>query len=268
MDGKPKTIDEYLAAVSDDQRAALEKIRKTIRAAAPQAEECINYGIAAFRLHGKSLVGFGASAKHCSFYPMNGSTVAAFQNELQNYETSKGAIQFPATKPLPAALVRKLVKARIAEIEGLLGQGKSPKAVAAKRGVKAVADGSRTEPAVAAFLRDLEHPLKRDFEAVRKIILGVSPEIREGIKWNSVSFRTTEFFATLNLRARDSVQLIFHKGAKVRDNSTNGIQIPDPAGLIKWLAKERCLVTLGVGKEIRAKRAALESIIREWIRSG
>ena len=118
MAGKPKTIDEYLAALSDEQRTGLEKLRKSVRAAAPQAEECISYGIAAFRFNGKPLVGFGASAKHCSFYPMNGSTVAAFQDELKNYDTSKGTIRFPAAKPLPAALVRKLVKARIAENGG------------------------------------------------------------------------------------------------------------------------------------------------------
>ena len=118
MGGKPKTIDQYLAALNDDQRAALEKLRKTIRAAAPQAEECISYGLAAFRLNGKPLVGFGASAKHCAFYPMNGSTVAAFQDELKNYDTSKGTIRFPTAKPLPAALVRKLVKARIVENGG------------------------------------------------------------------------------------------------------------------------------------------------------
>ncbi len=118
MGSKLKTIDEYLTAVSDDQRAALEKLRKTIRAAVPRAEECINYGVAAFRLDGKVLVGFGASAKHCSFYPMNGSTVAAFQDELKNYETTKGSIHFQPAKPLPATLVRKLIKARIAEFGG------------------------------------------------------------------------------------------------------------------------------------------------------
>lgn len=116
MAAKPKTIDEYLAAVSDDQRAALEKLRKTIRATVPQAEECINYGVAAFRLNGKALVGFGASAKHCSFYPMSGSTVTAHQDELKDYKTTKGSIHFQPNNPLPAALVRKLVKARIAEI--------------------------------------------------------------------------------------------------------------------------------------------------------
>jgi uncharacterized protein YdhG (YjbR/CyaY superfamily) len=107
MAGKPRTIDEYLAAVSDDQRAALEKLRKTIRAAAPSAEECISYQLAAFRLGGRPLVAFGATAGHCAFYPMSGSTVAAHKDELKGYETSKGTIRFQATKPLPASLVKK-----------------------------------------------------------------------------------------------------------------------------------------------------------------
>jgi uncharacterized protein YdhG (YjbR/CyaY superfamily) len=112
---KPRTIDDYLAACSDDKRAALEKLRKTIRAAAPKAEECISYHIPAFRLNGKLLVGFGAASKHCSFYPMSSATVAAHKQALKEYNTSKGTIRFEPDKPLPAALVRKLVKARIAE---------------------------------------------------------------------------------------------------------------------------------------------------------
>lgn len=70
----------------------------------------------------------------------------------------------------------------------------------------------------------------------------------------------------MNLRSRDQVQLVFHLGAKVRDNSTKGMQIRDPEGLIKWLAKERCLVTLDPGKGIQAMRAPLQAIVREWIR--
>jgi len=118
MNSKPKTIDEYLAGVSADQRAALETLRRTIRAVAPTAEECISYGLAAFRLNGRPLVAFGASANHCAFYPMNSTTVKAFQKQLKGFETSKGTIRFQADKPLPVALVRKLVKARIAENEG------------------------------------------------------------------------------------------------------------------------------------------------------
>ena len=112
---KPANIDEYLAVFSEDQRAALEKLRQTIRAAVPQAEECISYGLAAFRLNGKPLVGLGAAANHCAFYLMSGSIVAAHEDLLKDYDTSKGAIRFPAARPLPATLVKKLVKARIAE---------------------------------------------------------------------------------------------------------------------------------------------------------
>lgn len=115
---KVKTIDAYLALLGADQRAALEKLRKTIQAAAPKAEECISYGLAAFRLAGKALVAFGAGANHCAFYPMSSKTVKAHEEELKAYDTSKGTIRFSAEKPLPAALVRKLLKARIAENEG------------------------------------------------------------------------------------------------------------------------------------------------------
>jgi uncharacterized protein YdhG (YjbR/CyaY superfamily) len=111
---RPKTIDEYLAGVRDDQRAALQRLRKTIRSAAPKAEECISYSLPAFRLNGL-LVGFGATTNHCALYPMSASTVAAHKNDLKDFDTSKGTIRFQPDRPLPAALVRKLVKARIAE---------------------------------------------------------------------------------------------------------------------------------------------------------
>lgn len=114
---KAKTIDEYLAALSDDQRAALEKLRKTIRGAAPHAEECISYQLPAFRLNG-ILVAFGATENHCALYPMSASTVEAHKDELKDYDTSKGTIRFQPDKPLPVALVRKLIRARIAENRG------------------------------------------------------------------------------------------------------------------------------------------------------
>ena len=116
MAGKPKTIDEYLAALSDDKRAALEKLRKAIKAAAPGAEECISYQLPAFRFDGRVLVWFGAAANHCAFYP--GAVVEAHKEDLKNYDTSKGTVRFQADKPLPVALVRKLVKTRIAENAG------------------------------------------------------------------------------------------------------------------------------------------------------
>ena len=121
MARKPTTIDEYLAPLGDDQRAALEKLRRAIQAAAPKAAECISYQVPTFRLNGRGIASFGAAAKHCSFYP-GAFPIAAHKNALKNYDTSKGTIRFQPDKPLPAALVRKLVKARIAENEGRRGK--------------------------------------------------------------------------------------------------------------------------------------------------
>ena len=101
--------------VQPDQRAALEKLRQSILAVAPGAEECISYGIPAFRLNERSLVFFGAWANHCAFYPGSSAALKKFRNELRDFQASKGTIRFSTGEPLPAALVRKLVKARIAE---------------------------------------------------------------------------------------------------------------------------------------------------------
>ena len=111
---RPTTIDEYLATLSRAQRAALEKLRRAIKSVAPGAEECVSYGIPAFRFEGRMLVGFGARAGHGSFYPWSGTTVKAHRKELEGYETTPGAIHFRTDDPLPTALVRKLVRARIA----------------------------------------------------------------------------------------------------------------------------------------------------------
>ena len=233
MPGKPKTFDECLDEFSAEQRIVLEKLRKVIRAAVPEAEEGVSYGLAAFRLNGKPLAGLGASANHCAYFPMSGTVVDKLKSELTKYETSKGTIRFPIDKPMPATLVRKLLKARLAEIVD------SPSAGYAKK--KSPKSTSQTDQAVDEFLRDLDHPLKKEIESVRQIILGVSPDIREGIKWNSPSFRTTEWFATLNLRAKDGqerVWLILHLGAKVKDNA-KGMKIADPTGLLQWLGKDR-----------------------------
>ena len=114
MNAKPRTVDDYLARLSPAQRAALQKLRKAVQAAAPKAVECISYRIPAFRLDGKVLVWFGAATNHCSFYP-GAHPIKVLAEDLAGYATSKGTVRFPADRPLPAALVRKLVRARIAE---------------------------------------------------------------------------------------------------------------------------------------------------------
>ncbi len=112
----PKNIDEYLARVPEPARTALAKLRKTIRSAAPRATEVISYQVPAFR-QARMLVGFGATARHCALYVMSGTLLAQYQDELKRFDTSKGTIRFQAAAPLPATLVKKLVKARIAENE-------------------------------------------------------------------------------------------------------------------------------------------------------
>lgn len=114
MSRQYEAIDAYLALLSDDKRAALQKLRRAIKSAAPNAEECISYQMPAFRLDGRMLVWFGAATKHCALYP-GAYPLVALKAELTGYRTSKGTIRFEADKPLPDALVRKLVKARIAE---------------------------------------------------------------------------------------------------------------------------------------------------------
>ncbi len=114
--GVPKNTDEYLAKVPEPARTTLKKIRAVIRSVVPrETTETISYGIPAFK-HNGVLVWFAAFSKHCSLFP-TASVIEAFKNELKGYTISKGTIQFPVDKPLPATLVKRLVKARIAQNE-------------------------------------------------------------------------------------------------------------------------------------------------------
>ena len=111
-----KTVDEYLANVPPGQRTALRKLRKIIQAAAPKATEVISYQMPGYK-HGGYLVGFAAFKDHCSFF-VGTALVNAHKAELEGFDTTKGGIHFTPERPLPAALVRKIVKARIAQNEG------------------------------------------------------------------------------------------------------------------------------------------------------
>lgn len=111
---KPRTVRGYLASLSGENRTALNKLRKDILAAAPGAEECISYQMPAFRFGGRMLVWYGAWENHCALYP--GTSIEPFREELGRFDTgSKGTIRFQTDDPLPAILVRRLVKARIAQ---------------------------------------------------------------------------------------------------------------------------------------------------------
>lgn len=116
MKGNPATIDEYLAGVSDDKRrAALEDLRKKILSVIPDAEECISYRLPAFRLNGEVVAGFCATTKGCSYFPFSGSTLTTLSQYVADYDQTKGSLHFSPDRPLPMTLVRRLVRARIAE---------------------------------------------------------------------------------------------------------------------------------------------------------
>ena len=113
-------IDAYLARLPSATREALEALRRTIAAAASDAVEGIGYGVPAFKYRGRPLVSFGAGKDHCSFYVQSPAVMDAHQGELAKYDTAKGTVRFTPEKPLPTGLVKKLVKARIAEVEGAI----------------------------------------------------------------------------------------------------------------------------------------------------
>lgn len=107
-----KDVDEYLALQTEESRTALEKLRKIIKATAPQAQETIGYKMPMYKYHGM-LVAFAAAKNHCGFYPCSGSTVKHFKEELKNFSTSAGTIRFTADKPIPTTLLKKIIKLRM-----------------------------------------------------------------------------------------------------------------------------------------------------------
>jgi uncharacterized protein YdhG (YjbR/CyaY superfamily) len=112
----PKDVDTYLARVPEPARTTLEKVRATIRSVVPpETTEGISYGIPMFR-YNEILIWYAAFSDHCSLFPKT-SVIETFQGELKNFRVSKGTVQFPVDKPFPSALLKKMVKARIAEIE-------------------------------------------------------------------------------------------------------------------------------------------------------
>lgn len=122
-----------------------------------------------------------------------------------------------------------------------------------------------TSAAVDQFVRALEHPHKPTVEAIRAAVMGADPKIAEGIKWNAPSYRTTEYFATTNLREKKGVGVILHLGAKVRSLPAGGLVLDDPAKLLKWLAADRATVVFEGLADFERKRAPFVHLVREWV---
>ncbi len=143
-----------------------------------------------------------------------------------------------------------------------LGTTRKPGPARAPR--PALAASEKVEGEVDAFLSALDHPAKATLKAVRSVVLGAHASITEGIKWNAPSFRTTEWFATFHLRSKLGVQLILHRGAKVRDDQID--RVPDPECLLTWLGKDRASVTVSDLQQVTRQKPALAALVRRWIK--
>ena len=128
------------------------------------------------------------------------------------------------------------------------------------------ASAGRTPPNdVDRLLVALAHPMTPTIEALRAIIRGVDPRVREEVKWNAPSFATTEHFATFHLRARDAVQVVLHLGAKPRPGMDVRRRVADPDGLLTWRGSDRATVTFRDVAEVEAKAAAFAVVLRQWV---
>ena len=123
-----------------------------------------------------------------------------------------------------------------------------------------------TTAAVDQFMAAIDHPFKPEIETLRRAIPAVDASIAEGIKWNSPSWRTTEYFATTHLRSKAGLALILHLGAKARALPEGGLLVDDPTGLLKWLAKDRAQVEFASAADFAARLPALQAVLKAWIR--
>jgi hypothetical protein len=137
-----------------------------------------------------------------------------------------------------------------------------------KTGSKAGRHGTPadTTEAVDACMRELAHPFKAEIQQIRELILAAAPGVAEGVKWKAPSFRTHEYFATINLREKQGIGVILHLGAKVRDMSPGGLSISDPDGLLKWLAADRASICFTSNSDLQERRAAFSQVVSDWVR--
>lgn len=260
MKSEVKNVEAYLAAREKDVRVILEKVRKTIKAAAPNAEEVISYGMPAYKEHG-ILVYFAANKNHTGLYP-TAAGIKEFESELEPYKFSKGAIQFPYNAHLPLKLISRIVKFKLRENVNKLNLTKK------KRGVLQKSDEQTDPKSVLAHIHALDPATGQMVNAIRKIILGADPTIGERIKWNNPSFFYTGEMKPFNPKEykremavfnlyKGRIMLVFPSGAKVKDTS----------GILEGAYKDgRRIVIFEDMADVKAKAESLKSVIIKWIK--
>lgn len=255
---KPKDINEYIANFPKATQALLEQMRLTIKEAAPDAEETINYGMPTFTLKG-NLVHFAGYQNHIGFYPAP-SGIQAFQQELSVYKNAKGSVQFPLNQVLPLNLVAEIVKFRVIEnLEKAATKGKkkaSPKP-------EKLTDSEQ----VTAHIQNLEPELGKIIETLRQIILNTHHEIGERIKWNNPSFYYAGEMKPFDPKEykRDMIVMNLFKG-RIMLVFPSGAKVNDTLGLLDGDYKDgRRIITFKDMIDVNSKEKALQHIIQEWL---
>ncbi len=209
----PKNVDEYIAQFPAGVKKQLQDLRKTIKTAAPGAEELISYMMPAYIYKGV-LVYFGGYKNHIGFY---GTPPGhdAFKKELAVYKSGKGSVQFPLDKPLPLKLITRIVKFRVKQNDNKIGAKKT-----VKSGAKINTHAKPADTAIVnAWLNKQEPAVKKEIAAVRKIIKAASAKLKERIKWNAPSYYYKEDILTFGPYKTQQLLLVFHHPAVVKIKS-------------------------------------------------
>jgi uncharacterized protein YdhG (YjbR/CyaY superfamily) len=252
---KPTNIDEYVAGFPGETQKILEQVRATIKKAAPGAEETISYGIPAFKLNHGYLIYFAGYKSHIGLYPAPVNN-EVFSKELSSYKTGKGSVQFPLNKPMPLALVTKIVKFRVKENVEKLNAKKT-----VKTPTKSITNPARItklpdEERVVSFINKLEPTVKDEVGSVRKIIKKAAPLLKERIKWNAPSYHyLQQDLFTFGPHKNGKTMLVFHHPAIVKIKS----------GLLQGNYKDRRLIHFSGKPDVSKKKKELERIIKELV---
>jgi uncharacterized protein YdhG (YjbR/CyaY superfamily) len=252
MKGKiAASVEEYIAAFPKEVQPLLNQMRKTIKTAAPKAEEIISYGMPGYKYLSKHLVYFAGYKNHIGFYATP-TGHSAFKKELAKYKQGKGSVQFPIDEKLPLQLVQRIVKFRVAENDAKAADKKIAAPAKTNTTTKPVPAG-----AVGVYMNKLVHPLKAEAEILRTVIKKAGKQLQERIKWNAPSYHVNETdLFTFNFSDVKFIRIVFHHASVVKIKSP----------LLTGEYKDRRIVYLKNAKEAVAAKKEIANIIKAQLK--
>jgi hypothetical protein len=259
----PGSPEKLLSGLRGWQKKCVTGLRTAVRASA-RLDEQVKWGNLVYFANGPVLM-IRAENERVLFGFWRGKRLHVIDPRLQasgKYEMA--TLQLREGSAISTAVVRRLVKEAVRLNKSI---GDPTASARPTRRTKPIHAGKTdTSDAVDAFMKELVHPFKEEIEALRRIIRKAAPGIREGIKWNAPSYRTSEWFATTHLREKAGVALILHLGAKVKKPPAGGVAIRDPRKLLNWLGKDRAMIVFRSKADLADRKRELVAILRQWIR--